>query len=146
VGYFWSGRHHKQVKGINLVVLHYTDNKGISVPVNFRVYRIIIFIRCAANYSTGGLIPAFVPMDSWYSGVDNLKFLRNQEVGILTELENNRIVSTIPPLYEKLQDIAIPSEGLYSHLKAFDYIKVFRTVDKEGHARHYGIYLPIPNN
>src|SRR5215210_1002240 len=39
VGYFWSGRHHKEVKGINLIVLHYTDNKGISVPVNFRVYR-----------------------------------------------------------------------------------------------------------
>ncbi|MBD0377513.1 MAG: IS701 family transposase, partial [Flavisolibacter sp.] len=39
VGYFWSGRHHKQVKGINLIVLHYTDPKGISVPVNFRVYR-----------------------------------------------------------------------------------------------------------
>src|SRR5215210_4240254 len=39
VGYFWSGRHHREVKGINLIVLHYTDPKGISVPVNFRAYR-----------------------------------------------------------------------------------------------------------
>ena len=149
VGYFWSGRHHKQVKGINLIVLHYTDNKGISVPLNFRVYRHSdgktrndYFQQMCRQVFKRGLKPAFVTMDSWYSGVDNLKFLRNQEVGILTGLENKRIVSTMPHLYEKLQDIAIPSEGLYSHLKAFDYIKVFGTVDKEGHPRHYGIYLP----
>src|SRR5215210_7771926 len=148
VGYFWSGWHHKQVKGINLIVLHYTDNQGISVPVNFRVYRHSdgktkndYFQQMCRQVFKRGLKPAIVTMDSWYSGVDNLKFLRNQEVGILTGLENKRIVSTMPHLYEKLQDIAIPSEGLYSDLKAFDYIKVFGTVDKEGHPRHYEIYL-----
>ncbi|MBD0377514.1 MAG: transposase [Flavisolibacter sp.] len=88
-----------------------------------------------------GLKPAFVTMDSWYSSVDNLKFLRNQEVGIFTGLENNRIVSMLPHLYEKLQDIAIPEQGLFTHLKGFDFIKVFRTVDTEDHVRHYGLYL-----
>ena len=39
VGYFWSGKHHKSVKGINLIVLVYTTGSGYSVPVNFRVYR-----------------------------------------------------------------------------------------------------------
>ncbi len=81
-------------------------------------------------------------MDSWYSSVENLKFLRNQEVGILTGLENNRIVSCAPHCYEKLQDLEIPSEGLYTHLKGFDFIQVFRTVDKDDHVRHYGLYLP----
>ncbi len=149
VGYFWSGRHHKQVKGINLIVLHYTDpRRGISVPVNFRVYRHSehkskndYFQQMCLEVWSWGLCPAFVTLDSWYSSVENLKFLRNQEVGILTGLENNRIVSTIPHLYEKLQDIEIPDQGLYTHLKGFDYIKVFRTVDKEGHVRHYGLYL-----
>ncbi|HEU0143381.1 MAG TPA: hypothetical protein VFQ47_01230 [Nitrososphaera sp.] len=28
------------------------------------------------------------------------------------------------------------------HLKGFDFIKVFRTVDTDGQARHYGLYLP----
>lgn len=91
VGYFWSGLHHKQVKGINLIVLHYTDTAGISVPVNFRVYRHRegktkndYFQQMCREVWRWGLRPAFVTMDSWYSSGDNLKFLRNQEVGILT--------------------------------------------------------------
>jgi hypothetical protein len=35
----------------------------------------------------------------------------------------------------------IPEQGLYTHLKGFDFIKVFRTVDQDDHVRHYGIYL-----
>lgn len=148
VGYFWSGRHHKPVKGINLIVLHYTDPQGISVPVNFRLYRHRehkskneYFQQMCEEVFHWGLRPAFVSMDSWYSSIKNLKFLRNKEVGIFTGLENNRIVSTLPHVYEKLQDMEIPGEGLYTHLKGFDYIKVFRTVDKEGQVRHYGLYL-----
>ncbi len=38
VGYFYSGKHHKPVKGINLVTLYYTDRQGNHQPVNFRVY------------------------------------------------------------------------------------------------------------
>ena len=151
VAYFYSGRHHRQVKGINLIVLHYTDSKGISVPVNFRVYRHRegktkneYFQQMCREVWQWGLRPAFVTIDSWYSSVENLKFLRNQEVGILTGLEKNRIVSTTPHHYEKLQDIAIPQAGLYTHLKGFDYIKVFRTVDKEDHVRYYGLYLADP--
>lgn len=148
VGYFWSGRHHRQVKGINLVVLHYTDPAGMGVPVNFRVYRHSegktkndYFQEMCREVFAWGLRPAFVTMDSWYSSVENLKFLRNEEVGILTGLEKNRIVSTLPHHYERLEDINVPDQGLYTHLKGFDYIKVFRTVDTEGHARHYGLYL-----
>ena len=39
VDYFWSGRHHKVVKGISLITLFYTDPPGVGLPVNFRVYR-----------------------------------------------------------------------------------------------------------
>ncbi len=35
VGYFWSGKHKRSVKGINL---YYTDTKGQHLPINFRVY------------------------------------------------------------------------------------------------------------
>jgi hypothetical protein len=38
IGYFWSGKHKKVVKGINLVTLYYTDVHGICMPVNYRVY------------------------------------------------------------------------------------------------------------
>ena len=35
--YFWSGKHKKVVKGINLITLYYTDSTGVSVPVNCRL-------------------------------------------------------------------------------------------------------------
>jgi hypothetical protein len=35
VGYFWSGKHKKPVKGINLITLYYTDMEGKSYPVRF---------------------------------------------------------------------------------------------------------------
>jgi hypothetical protein len=33
VGYFWSGKHHRTVKGINLITLYYTDVDGQHLPV-----------------------------------------------------------------------------------------------------------------
>ena len=38
IGYFWSGKHHKSVKGINLITLYYTDPQGHQQPVNYRIY------------------------------------------------------------------------------------------------------------
>lgn len=38
IGYFWSGKHHRVVKGIQLITLYYTDSSGKSVPVNYRIY------------------------------------------------------------------------------------------------------------
>jgi hypothetical protein len=37
IDYFWSGKHKKTVKGINVVTLYYTDVKGMSLPVNYRL-------------------------------------------------------------------------------------------------------------
>jgi hypothetical protein len=37
VGYFWSGKHGRAVKGVCLVTLLYTDPKGVCLPVNFRL-------------------------------------------------------------------------------------------------------------
>ena len=32
VGYFWSGKHGRAVKGVCLVALLYTDRKGVRLP------------------------------------------------------------------------------------------------------------------
>nr|VFJ99189.1 MAG: hypothetical protein BECKH772B_GA0070898_101525 [Candidatus Kentron sp. H] len=37
VGYFWSGKHRRVVKGINLITLYYCDPDGRHQPVNYRV-------------------------------------------------------------------------------------------------------------
>lgn len=149
VGYFYSGRHHRAVKGINLITLFYTDASGVGVPVNFRVYRHregktkhAYFQEMVKECFAWGLRPKWVSADSWYASVENLKFLRDREVGFLVGLEKNRIVSTTPGCYEQVGEIEdMPQEGLFTHLKGFDFVKVFRTVDTEGHARHYAMYL-----
>jgi hypothetical protein len=38
ITHLYSGKHHRVVRGIGLITLLYTDIKGISLPVNFRVY------------------------------------------------------------------------------------------------------------
>ena len=90
VDFFWSGRHHKSVKGINLIMLTYTDLNGVSLPVNWRVYRKRdgktkndYFQEMVSEVFHWGLHPAWVTADSWYSSIDNLKFLRNKEIGFL---------------------------------------------------------------
>ena len=147
VGFFWSGKHHKTVKGINLIVLLYTTPSGYSVPVNFRVYRASegktkndYFQAMLKEMWLWGLRPKWVTADSWYSSMENLKFLRNLEVNFLVGLEKNRIVSTQPSLYQQVQEVSIPREGLYTHLKGFGFIEVFRTVSQEGDLRHYALY------
>nr|WP_162056527.1 transposase [Pontibacter pamirensis] len=93
VDYFWSGRHHIVVKGVNLIALFYTDPSGVGLAVNFRVYRHgegktkhVYFQEMVKECWQWGLRPAWVSADSWYASVENLKFLRNQEVGFLVGL------------------------------------------------------------
>lgn len=87
-----------------------------------------------------GLRPEWITADSWYSSLENLKFLRNLEVNFLMGLEKNRIISSQPSHYEQVGQVIIPPEGLYTHLKGFDFIEVFRTVSQEGDVRHYALY------
>jgi hypothetical protein len=38
ISYFWSGKYHKSIEGINLITLYYNDVYGNSVPINYRIY------------------------------------------------------------------------------------------------------------
>jgi hypothetical protein len=38
IGYFWSGKHHQTIKGINLITLSYSDTQDNSLPINYRIY------------------------------------------------------------------------------------------------------------
>ena len=100
VSHFWSGKHHRTVKGINLVTLYYTDIQGKHQPLNFRVVdkaegktKNDYFQDMLTEVLAWGLEPAFVTGDSWYSCVSNLKLIRNHQIGLLFALESNRLVS-----------------------------------------------------
>ena len=38
ISYFWSGKAHKTIIGLNLITLYYSDVNGNSVPINYRIY------------------------------------------------------------------------------------------------------------
>jgi hypothetical protein len=149
IDYFWSGKHHKVVKGINLLTLYYSDDQGTSVPINYRLYdkregktKNQYFREMVEIVMVWGLQPLLVTGDSWYSGVDNLKFLKNKELGFLFGVEKNRTVSNQPRVYHQVQSLEIPESGLVTHLKEFGFVKLFRKVFKKERRRHYIFYFP----
>lgn len=149
IGYFWSGKYHKSIKGLSLITLYYSDIQGNSLPINYRIYdkkegktKNDYFREMLTEAIAWGLKPSLVTGDSWYSGVENLKFLRNQKLGFLFGVEKNRTVSNEPGKYSQVGNLEISEEGLITHLKEFGFIKLFRKDFKKEDSRHYIFYLP----
>lgn len=149
IGYFWSGKYHKTIKGINLITLYYSDIQGNSVPINYRIYdkkegktKNDYFQEMLIEVMSWGVKPRLVTGDSWYSSVANLKFLRNQKLGFLFGIEKNRTVSNEPGKYHQVSKLDIPAPGLITHLREFGVIKLFRKDFKKEDSRHYILYFP----
>lgn len=88
ISYFWSGKAHKTIVGLNLITLYYSDINGNSVPINYRIYdkkeektKNDYFREMVSEIISWGVKPRIRTGDSWYSGVENLKFLKNQKLG-----------------------------------------------------------------
>jgi Transposase DDE domain len=148
VGYFWSGKHKRTVKGINLITLYYTDVAGNSYPVNFRLYdkreaktKNDYFIEMLQEIKSWGVEPDWVTGDGWYSSLANLKLLRNEEVGFLFGVAENRKVSLEQGQEIQVQTLTITESGLVVYLKEFGWVKVFRQ-DFKNEARYYIMFLP----
>lgn len=148
VSYVWSGKHHRVVKGLNLITLYYTDGQGRGLPVNYRVYdkaenktKNEYFRDMLAQVLEWGLQPAFVTGDSWYSCVENLKTVKNHRLGLLFAVESNRRVSLEKGHWVQVQHLDIPADGLRVWLREFGEVKLFRTRLKD-QLRHYIVFLP----
>ena len=148
VGYFWSGKHHGVVKGINLMTLYYTDPHGRHQPINYRIYdktanktKNDYFQEMLVEVLAWGLQPAWVTGDSGYSSTANLKMIKNHHRGFLFALESNRRVSVEKGQWLQVQQLAIPEDGSLVYLRGFGTVKVFRTQLKN-QPRHYALYQP----
>lgn len=149
IAYFWSGKHHKIVKGINLITLYYTAPNGVSIPVNYRMVnkqegktKHEYFLEMLEEVISWGLKPSTVTGDSWYASKDNLNFLKDKDLGGLFALEANRLISLEKGKnYVQIQSLEIPNEGLIVHLKQVGMVKVFRTKFKN-EFRYYVRFLP----
>jgi hypothetical protein len=153
IDYYWSGKHKKIVKGINVVTLYYTDLKGRAVPINYRIVnkqegktKHEYFLEMLAEVRAWGLKPAIVTGDSWYASKQNLNILKDKELGGLFALEANRLVTVEKgEKYVQVQSLDIPQDGLIVYLKQVGRVKVFRTVFKN-EFRYYAMLVPNQEN
>ena len=128
ISYFWSGKHKKAVKWINLITLYYTAVDGRAFPVNYRVYnkeegkiKNECFREMLAEIIAWGLKPAFVTGDSWYASANYLEYIKHYELGFLFGLEKNRSVSltAYSTTYSQVSNCGISYTGVEVHLKGF---------------------------
>lgn len=139
IDYFWSGKHHAIVKGINLISLFYTDIHGISVPVNYRICdkssgktKNEYFREMLIEVMSWGLLPAWVTGDSWYSSLENLKFIRSKKINFMFGVESNRIISSERGKYIQIQKFEDwSSDGMQTvYLKDYGMVKACRQLYK----------------
>ena len=134
VGHFWSGKHHRTVKGLSLVTLYYTDVQGRSLPVNYRVYdkadgktKNDYFQDMLAEVLAWGLQPAFATGDSWHSCAKNLKTVKIHPMWLMFAVEANRTVSVEKGTWVQVQKLDVADEGRMVWLRHFGLVKLFRT-------------------
>jgi len=129
--WMYSGTTHRLTKGIDLINMVWTkDNKHI--PVDFRIYskttdgktkndhfRDMVLLSIHRKMR----VKAYL-FDTWYSSVNNLKWMDKFNLKYVTWLRTNRIVDKGEHISEK----QIPEEGLVVHLRAVGFVKVFKFV------------------
>jgi uncharacterized protein YlbG (UPF0298 family) len=149
IGYYYSGRHHRAVKGIQLVTLYYTDLSGKSVPVNYRIYnkqegktKNDYLQEMISEVLSWGLSPKTITTDTWYSSQKNLKFFKDKGLRFLTGIAKNRSCSIDGKNFTQVQHLEIPESGLIVYLKSFGQVKVFQKSFKNETKRYYIMYIP----
>jgi len=81
-----------------------------------------------------GFEPEYRLMDSWYSGLENLKLIASFGWLFLTRLKSNRMVNPDGKGKGAISRVDIPKEGRVVHLRGLGFVKVFRTISRDGDA------------
>jgi len=139
VTHHWSGKHHRVVKGINLISLLWTDGDN-QIPCDYRVYakendgftKNDHFRAMLKQAKDRGFSPAYVSFDSWYSSLENLKTIRDYGWLWLTRFKSNRLVNPDNTGNRPLSEVKIACQGTIVHLKGYGMIKIFKIVSQNG--------------
>ncbi len=142
----WSGKHKRVVMGINLITTLWTDGERL-IPCDFRVYdkpmgkegpfggkdkNEHMRDMLTTTAKRRGFNPKYVIFDSWYTGLDNLKLIRGLGWHWFARLKSNRLVNPDDTDNVPISSIEIPRKGRVVHLKAYGFVKVFKTVSSNG--------------
>ena len=140
----WSGKHHRVVRGINLVTLLWSDGTD-AIPCDYRLFDKPLdgvtknehFRALLATAKQRGFRPRFVAFDSWYSSLENLKTIRSYQWHWLTRLKGNRQVNPDGTGNRALAECVIAPEGTVVHLKGYGLIQVFRIDTPDGDTEYW---------
>jgi len=140
----WSGKHHRVVRGINLITLLWTDGSKL-VPTDYRIYDKPFGGKTKNEHFSDmlyiskerGFNPDYAVFDSWYTGLDNLKQLREMGWRWFARLKENRLINTDGSGYRAISDIEIPRQGRIVQLKDYGTVTVFKTVRDDGEVRYW---------
>jgi hypothetical protein len=142
---FWSGRHKRIVRGINLVTLAWTDGDRIY-PTDYRLVEPAsmpkrtkndLFAELIRAAHKRGFRPSCVAFDSWYSGKENLKVVRECGWTFLTQVRCNRRVDPDKTGNRPIQECSIAASGTIVHLEGFGMVKAFRIATTNGDAEYW---------
>lgn len=134
----WSGKHHRTVRGINLISLVWTDGDR-KLPVDYRVYSKADGLTKHAHFwemllmaRARGFSPRYVLFDTWYASLENLKQVRGFGWLWQTKLRGDRIVTPDDRIARRLDAVAVSAEGTVLHLRGYGMVKVFRIDAPDG--------------
>jgi putative transposase len=143
VGYHWSGRHKRVVRGIDLVTLLWTDGDALW-PCDYRLVNPAeaatkndLFRELVRVAKVRGLAPRCVCFDSWYSGKDNLKAVRDCGWTFLTQVRCNRRVNPDKTGNRPIEACDIAAAGTIVHLEGFGLVRAFRIAATNGGTEHW---------
>lgn len=142
----WSGKHRRDVRGINLITLAWTDGDTV-VPCDYRVYDKATdgltkndhFLAMLREAKARGFEPGCVAFDSWYSGLENQlsKAVRACGWTFLTQLKVNRKVDLHRQGYRAVAEVEIAAGGTIVHLEGFGSVRVFKVVSRDGDIEYW---------
>lgn len=143
VGRFWSGRHRRVVRGISLVTLLWTDGKAM-MPCDYRladpaagVTKNRLLRDMLATAKARDMAPKCVLFDTWYSGKDNLKAVRDHGWHFLTRVRCNRRVNPDRTGNRSISECDISESGTLVHLEGFGMVKAFRIAADASGTEHW---------
>lgn len=144
VKYQYSGTHHRQVNGIDVVSLlwtkHLDPEKAEHITLDFRVYAPLYDGRNKHQHARDMLESAFlrgfvsptVLMDSWYEDTQTLKLINGCKWKFIIGIHSNRQVhvNQADP-YRRVADLAT-RQGVACWMKKYGWVKVFKIVTQRG--------------
>lgn len=134
----WSGKHHKVVRGINLMTLVWTDGDR-HLPVDYRLFdkgrdkltKNDHFREVLDEAHRRGFQPRCVAFDGWYASLPNLKKIRSFNWTWLTRLKENRLVNPERAGLCAISRLEIGSAGRIVWLEGYGLVRVFKIVITE---------------